>query len=176
MFRRTLLITVACVSFMALPNGAADETSEVAALQQSATADPAKVEFFEAKIRPVLIEHCYSCHSADAKDIKGGLLLDSRQGILVGGDSGAMLTPGNADASLVMEALRHEGLEMPPDQQLPDDVIADFAAWIRDGAADPRDSEVAEKKHAIDIEHGHYPLELHITQLKNFPLDCERCW
>ncbi len=154
MFRRTLLITVACVSFMALPNGAADETLEAAALQWASSADPAKVEFFEDRIRPVLIEHCYSCHSADANEVKGGLLLDSRQGILAGGDSGASLVPGNADASLVMEALRHEGLEMPPDQKLPDDVIADFAAWIRDGAADPRDGEVAGEKRTIDIKHG----------------------
>ena len=154
MFRWNQWITVACTSLVVLSAAAENEASNAAALQQAATADAAKVEFFEARIRPALVEHCYSCHSTDAKDVKGGLLLDSRQGILVGGDSGAALVPGNADASLMLEALRHEGLEMPPDRKLPDDVIADFAKWIRDGAADPRHGNVVENKRTIDIEQG----------------------
>ncbi|MEJ7593036.1 MAG: DUF1553 domain-containing protein [Planctomycetaceae bacterium] len=154
MFRWTQSITVICVSLVVLPVAGEDEVSTAAALQQEATADPAKVEFFEARIRPALVEHCYSCHSADARDVKGGLLLDSRPGILAGGDSGAAVVPGNPDASLLLEVLRHEGLEMPPDRKLPDGVIADFAAWIRDGAADPRLGKVAGNKRTIDIEQG----------------------
>ena len=155
MMRWTQLIAVAYAGLLVLPVIAADEASDgAAALQQSATADAAKVEFFEARIRPSLVEHCYSCHSAAAKDVKGGLLLDSREGILVGGDSGAALVPGNVEASLLLEALRHEGLEMPPDRKLPDSVIADFAAWIRDGAADPRHGKLAGNKRTIDIDQG----------------------
>lgn len=155
MFRWNQWITVACAVFVVLPVAAEDEAFTAAALQQAAaTADAAKVEFFEARIRPAFVEHCYSCHSTDAKEVKGGLLLDSRQGILVGGDSGAALVPGNADASLMLEALRHEGLEMPPDRKLPDDVIADFAVWIRDGAADPRHGSVVGNKRTIDIAQG----------------------
>ena len=81
-----------------------------------AMADP-KVEFFEAKIRPVLIEHCYSCHSTDAKNIRGGLLLDSRVATLDGGESGAAVVPGNPEESLLLSALKHESFEMPPDRE-----------------------------------------------------------
>ena len=154
MFRWTRLITVICASLVAFPVAGDDEALKAAALQQAATADPAKIEFFEARIRPALVEHCYSCHSTAAKDVKGGLLLDSRPGMLIGGDSGAALVPGNADASLLLKALRHEDLEMPPDRKLPDTVIADFAEWIRDGAADLRDGEVTANKRTIDIEQG----------------------
>lgn len=154
MIRWSQWITVAFVSLVVLPVAADDDASKAVALQQAATADAAKLEFFEARIRPALVDHCYSCHSTGAKEVKGGLLLDSRQGLLVGGDSGAALVPGNTDASLLLEALRHDGLEMPPDRKLPDNVIADFVAWIRDGAADPRHGKVVANKRTIDIEHG----------------------
>ncbi|HQX49136.1 MAG TPA: DUF1553 domain-containing protein [Planctomycetaceae bacterium] len=117
-------------------------------------ADGAKVGFFENRIRPVLVKHCYECHSAGAKEIKGGLLVDSRNGLIVGGDSGAAIVPGEPDESLLIQALRHESLEMPPDQKLADEVIADFSQWIRDGAADPRIAEVTHAKREIDVEQG----------------------
>lgn len=116
--------------------------------------DAARIEFFESRIRPVFVEHCYSCHAADAKDVKGGLLLDSRQGWQVGGDSGAALVPGEPDQSLLLDALKHGSLEMPPDRKLPANVISDFTKWIRDGAVDPRDGEVAKSKRVIDLEQG----------------------
>src|SRR5690606_38990052 len=77
-----------------------------------------QVEFFETKIRPVLVEHCYECHSADAKSVRGGLLLDSREGTRAGGDSGPAVVPGEPDASLLLEALRYESFEMPPSGKL----------------------------------------------------------
>src|SRR5687767_4213855 len=87
--------------------------------------DPAGVEFFEKKVRPVLVEQCYKCHSAEAeqnKKLKGGLLLDTRQGMLKGGDSEKpAVVPGNAEASLLVEAVRwkNEDLQMPPKKRLP---------------------------------------------------------
>ena len=93
--------------------------------------------FFESKIRPVLIEHCYECHAADSKIVRGGLLLDSRDSMRKGGDSGAAVVPNDPDNSLLLEALRHESFEMPPSERLPDSVIADFEKWIRNGAPDP---------------------------------------
>ncbi len=118
-------------------------------------ADEAKnIEFFESRIRPVLVEHCYSCHSADAKDVKGGLLLDSRQGVILGGDSGPALVPGDSRSSLILDAMRHESLEMPPDQRLPDSTIDDFSTWIQNGAIDPRSGDVVRKKTAIDLDKG----------------------
>lgn len=96
------------------------------------------LELFEKKIRPVLIEHCYECHAADSDDIGGNLLVDSRAGLLAGGDSGTALKPGKPAASLLLQAIEYDGLEMPPDEKLPDDVAADFRRWISLGAPDPR--------------------------------------
>ncbi|NBX29005.1 DUF1553 domain-containing protein [bacterium] len=114
-------------------------------------ADDAQHEFFERRIRPMLVEHCYSCHSAKAEGIKAGLNVDSRDGLLEGGDSGPAVVPGHSDQSLIMQALRHDGLEMPPAGKLPDDVIADFASWIDAGAVDPRKADNKAAKPRIDM-------------------------
>jgi hypothetical protein len=96
------------------------------------------IAFFESKIRPVLVRHCYECHSKQAESVEGGLLLDARAGLLAGGDSGPAILPGRGGESLLIEAIRYEGLEMPPAGKLPDRVIADFETWINRGAVDPR--------------------------------------
>ncbi|MEX0819247.1 MAG: PSD1 and planctomycete cytochrome C domain-containing protein [Pirellulaceae bacterium] len=101
-------------------------------------------DFFERKIRPVLVERCFKCHSEQGEGVKGGLLLDSREATRRGGDSGAAVVPGDRDASLLLSALRYESFEMPPDGKLPESVIADFETWIRTGAHDPRDTPTAE--------------------------------
>ena len=116
---------------------------------------PDQLAFFESKIRPVLIESCYECHSATATKIKGGLVLDSRAGVQKGGDTGPAVTPGDPDASLLVQALRHatEDLAMPPKKKLPPNVIADFEMWIRMGAPDPRATDTLaalKAKDAID--------------------------
>src|SRR5688572_805206 len=113
---------------------------EQASPQFAAAPTPDQLAFFEAKIRPVLVENCYECHSAGAKKIKGGLLLDSRVAVQAGGNTGPVITPGNPDASLLIEAIRHlsEDLAMPPENQLAPQVIADFETWIRMGAPDSR--------------------------------------
>src|SRR4051794_14612656 len=100
----------------------------------------AGTEFFEKKVRPVLAQHCYQCHSAQAKKLKGGLALDSRDGTRKGGETGPAVVPGKPDDSLLVKAVRytHEGLKMPPKGKLPDAVIADLEAWVKAGAADPR--------------------------------------
>ncbi len=94
------------------------------------------VEFFEAKVRPVLVARCYECHSAGAKKVRGGLRLDSRAKLLAGGDRGPAVVPGDPDKSLLLEALGYKNpdLQMPKDGKLPDAVIADLAAWVRMGA------------------------------------------
>src|SRR5437868_14592401 len=78
--------------------------------------DPAGVEFFEKRVRPLLVRHCYECHSSEAKKVKGGLLLDSRAAVLKGGRSGPVLVPGKPDQSLLIKAVRYhdEDLRMPP--------------------------------------------------------------
>lgn len=99
---------------------------------------PAQLEFFEKKIRPVLVKECYQCHSSQAEKLQGGLSLDSREGLLEGGDSGPAVKVGVAEKSLLIEALRHESFEMPPDKRLPDSIVKEFELWIRNGLADPR--------------------------------------
>ncbi len=121
-----------------------------------ASADKAGVDFFEAKIRPVLVQHCYECHSADANNVKGGLLLDTREATRQGGDSGAAVVLKNVDESLLIGALRHESFEMPPQGKLPDDVIADFVTWIEIGAPDPRDGEAVTDSIDFDAAVKHW--------------------
>src|SRR4029079_17686826 len=97
--------------------------------------DPKGIELFESKIRPVLVEHCYSCHSKAAAKLKGNLLLDTRDGVRKGGDNGPALVPSQPNKSLILKALRHaDDLRMPPKGKLADKVIADFEQWIARGA------------------------------------------
>lgn len=108
------------------------------------TPDPAAIEFFESKIRPVLAEHCYSCHSQKAEKIKGGLYLDTKEATLKGGDSGPSVVPGDPDKSLLIQAVRYkdENLQMPPKgKKLSDQQIADLETWVKMGAPDPRSGE-----------------------------------
>lgn len=111
--------------------------------------------FFETKIRPVLVEKCYSCHSAEAEKVKGGLLLDTREGIRRGGDAGPGVVPGEVKKSLLISALRYEDdLEMPPKEKLPPEVIADFEKWIASGAHDPREGSAGPLAGTINLEEG----------------------
>ena len=98
-----------------------------------------QIDFFEKKIRPVLVTHCYECHSSDAAELQGGLLLDSRDGLRRGGENGPALVPGDVEGSLLIDAIRHGSLPMPPDEKLPERTIADFVEWVRMGAPDPRE-------------------------------------
>ena len=123
------------------------------------------VEFFESKIRPVLVEKCAQCHAGTGK-IKGGLRLDSSTAIRAGGASGPMLGEGDpgkirADESLLLSALGHGGdvAAMPPDAKLPDRTIADFRRWVELGAPMPdfapaAGAEAAKPKPGIDFEAG----------------------
>jgi hypothetical protein len=107
--------------------------------QAAANAEDAKsIDWFEKKIRPVLVKHCYECHSASSKTLGGKLRLDYRDGLLTGGDSGPAVSLGKPDSSPLILALNYDGLEMPPSGKLPDSVIADFGKWIELGLPDPR--------------------------------------
>ena len=105
--------------------------------------DAAGLEFFENRIRPVLVEHCYKCHSAEAKSVKGALKLDTREDLLKGGTDGAVIVPGEPDRSSLIAAVRYEDkdLQMPPakngGKKLPDAVIADLERWVKMGAPYP---------------------------------------
>ena len=111
--------------------------------------------FFESKIRPALSQYCYECHSSDEK-IRGGLLLDSREGLLTGGDSGPAIVPGDPEGSLLFNSICWEDrdTQMPPKNKMPENVIADFRSWIAMGAPDPRIKASTTVKTAIDVEAG----------------------
>jgi hypothetical protein len=141
---RSLLHRLACIIALLATSSALGED-----------ATPEQLNFFEKKIRPVLVAHCYECHAANAKKLQGRLLVDSRAGLLAGGESGPAVVPRNVDESLLVSALRYDSFEMPPKGKLPDAVIADFERWIRDGAADSRQGgATAAKPPVIDIAAG----------------------
>ena len=115
---------------------------------------PEQLEFFEKKIRPVLVEHCYECHAAGSKIIQAGLRVDHRAGLLKGGDSGASIVPNEPERSAILKALRYEDAEMPPKGKLADSIIADFQAWIAMGAPDPRVADELPTARTIDLDEG----------------------
>src|SRR5205809_4291750 len=96
-------------------------------------------EFFEKKIRPVMVERCYECHSATAKKLKGKFRLDTKEDFEKGGDTGAAVTPGDPEKSLLIKAIRYkdEDLQMPPKQKLSDEQVHDFEQWVKMGAPYP---------------------------------------
>src|SRR5687768_12555125 len=108
-------------------------------LPGAAGADDAGLDFFESKVRPVLVERCYECHSNQSKKLKGGLKLDSREALLVGGDNGPAVVPGEPEKSRLIEAIRYQNvdLQMPPKGRLTDAQIADLTAWVKAGARWP---------------------------------------
>ena len=115
---------------------------------------PDGLEFFESKIRPVLAQDCYECHRSSGKK-KGGLALDYRRALLVGGDSGKVIVPGSPAESLLMKAIRHESedLKMPKARaKLEASVIADFEKWVRMGAPDPREAPATDAQVAADTD------------------------
>ncbi len=117
------------------------------AFATAALAEDSGVEFFEKKIRPVLVQHCYECHSAGAEKLGGGLLLDSRDGVRKGGDSGSIIESTKPEESLILKAIHYmdDSVQMPPTGKLPAAVIADFEAWVKQGAPDPRDQPAEAK-------------------------------
>ena len=111
-----------------------------------------QLAFFESRIRPVLVDSCYECHSHHAGRLRGGLAVDSRAGLAAGGDTGPAVVPGNLEESLLWEAVSYAGYEMPPDGPLPDAQIEDLRAWILMGAPDPRVPEVEPVRHRVSAE------------------------
>lgn len=104
--------------------------------------------FFENNIRPVLIEHCYECHSQNSKTLQANLLVDSPNALRSGGDSGPAVVPQKPEESTLIQALEYEHWQMPPAGKLPEATIENFRKWIRDGAFDPRPESTAPNRNA----------------------------
>ena len=146
--RPPLVAALTLLCFNLLPGGAM-----AAEAKNSPAPTRGQVEFFENKIRPILAERCYECHSAGAKKVKGGLLLDFRDGWMKGGDTGPAIVPGDPEHSLLIKAIRRtdEDLKMPPKNPLTAAQIADFAAWVKMGAPDPREKPVVAAGKGVDF-------------------------
>jgi hypothetical protein len=142
------LVLSCSLFFIAIPTKADDQTA---------------IDFFEKKIRPVLVKHCYSCHSSQAAQqdkLQANLHLDTRDGVQRGGDSGPALQLKDPNASLLISALRYDDLKMPPKQQLPAHVIVDFEKWIEIGAPDPREQTAnSPARKTSDSEDGHWSFQ-----------------
>jgi len=140
-------------------------------ISQTQAAEPsaADLEFFEKRVRPILVEHCYECHRGEKP--KGNLRLDSAAGWLAGGDSGAAIEPGKPDDSLLIHAIRHDGqsAEMPPSAKLPGEKIQTLEEWVTRGAPAPRapaGEAPSSAKREIDLVAGrqfwaYQPLKTH---------------
>ncbi len=112
-----------------------------------------QLTFFETKIRPLLIKHCYECHSSESDDLQGGLLVDSRPTLQRGGHSGPAIVPRDVEHSLLIRAIRYEpGLEMPPAEKLSIDEITDLEQWVQMGAPDPRSDATRFVRKRIDVD------------------------
>ncbi|QDT95426.1 PSD1 and planctomycete cytochrome C domain-containing protein [Gimesia aquarii] len=140
MRRLTTLIFAACwfitsAFFVVTPVWSAKKPSGKSV---HAKMDPKQRAFFENKIRPVLVKKCYSCHSSQAEELGGKLRMDTRDGMREGGESGPAFVEGRPNESLLIQALRYDGLEMPPNEPLPESVISDFVTWVKMGVPDPR--------------------------------------
>jgi hypothetical protein len=127
---------------------------------RTAEPDARAIDFFERRIRPVLVEKCYGCHSVQSGKQRGGLSLDSRAGLLTGGENGPALVPGKPAESLLLKAIRHEGeRKMPPKEKLPDAIIADLVRWIEMGAPDPRDGKATVQRSRGEESRTHWAFQ-----------------
>ena len=147
---RTREMQVTCLAWLCVLCAAASSPGA----EEPTSPPQEQLNFFESKIRPVLVEHCYECHAAGAKIVQGGLRVDHRDGLLKGGDSGAAIVPKQSEKSLLLSALRHEDLKMPPKRKLPDTVIKDFETWIAMGAPDPRTAHEPKSLRKMDLAEG----------------------
>lgn len=130
--RRLLILFTTLIVLLAIANN-----SNCVAKQVHSTKD---LEFFEKEVRPLLVQHCYQCHSEGAKRVEAKLWLDSREAHLRGGDSGAAIVPRDADASLLIESVRYESYEMPPTGQLAERDIETLVRWVNMGAPWPKEA------------------------------------
>ncbi|TWU22017.1 Planctomycete cytochrome C [Novipirellula galeiformis] len=139
--RRSLVaITLVLLGSMSPVNAAEDATAKQVDKSSEAKLSSEAVTFFESKVRPLLIQHCYECHSHEADAKEGELYLDSREGLRIGGTRGAAITPTDLSKSVLLQAVEYSDsdMQMPPEGKLDDAAIATLRQWIEMGAPDPR--------------------------------------
>lgn len=115
-----------------------------------------QLQFFEQKVRPLLVTQCYECHSSQSEKLNGGLQLDHRNGLLSGGDNGPAVVPGKPAESLLIKAIHYDesGMEMPPSGKLKPHEVELLEKWVAMGAPFPQAAAVTKERKVIDIEAG----------------------
>ena len=119
-------------------------------------ATPADLDFFEKRVQPLLVQRCFECHSAKAEKLKGGLLLDSREAILNGGDSGPAAVVGDVEKSLIVQAIRYdnENVQMSTAGKLPEAEVTVLTEWVRRGFPFPATNATKAIRRVIDVAEG----------------------
>jgi cytochrome c len=135
-------LKIVALSFSALSLAAAAILWQPTTVAAQATPAPNTVEFYNQRVQPILRENCYRCHGG--MNHRGGLSMATRAGLLRGGHDGAVIVPGNAEQSLLIHLVRHQGpaddpMPMPPKSKISDADIAVIAQWIQAGAVMPPD-------------------------------------
>ena len=148
-----------CVGVIFLGSGglwAGEELPVAREAPISREASEQQIRFFETKIRPLLADHCNDCHGPDEQESE--LRLDTLEGMLIGGNAGSSLIPGNPRGSLIVTAVtyRDNDLQMPPDEKLSDQQIADLSRWVEMGAPHPNRGNLKEirPRDEVDLEQG----------------------
>ena len=158
MMKVSFLLTVGfCLTCSAILT--ADETGAPRITADGQSISPQQVEFFEAKVRPILAEHCFKCHGT--KKQEAGLRLDSRAGIFRGTDTGPVVLPGNPEESALIDAIGHDAaIKMPPKSKLPLQAIDDLTRWVQMGApwpeSDKRAADGSERAHIAPNAKHHW--------------------
>lgn len=124
--------------------------------QEVAGTSAGDIEFFEKRVRPILVARCYECHASTSQKLRGGLFVDSREGLMQGGDTGPAVAPGKPDQSLFVEAIGYNSqqIEMPPAGKLPPSEIAVLVEWVRRGIPFPAKSTRAPIRRGVDLDEG----------------------
>ena len=134
---RKLFIVIGMLLIAIANMGETSAADEVAAVVEKPTFTVEQIEFFETQIRPLLVQHCYDCHSSDAKELQAGLYVDSREAMIKGGESGAAVVVGKPAESLLISAVKYDGTEMPPDRKLEQRQIDALTKWVEMGVPWP---------------------------------------
>jgi len=130
------------------------------------------LDFFEKRVRPILVARCYECHSAEAEKPRGEFFVDSRQALLDGGESGPGAMPGEPDKSRIVAAITYKDdiLQMPPDGKMPDEEIQLIAEWVRRGLPFLKTDAVAKARKQIDLEAGRKHWAFQPARMHDVPL------
>lgn len=146
------------LAFLALAMDARTLNAQTAAPSRDSTAEAARDDFFEKTVRPILVEHCVSCHGP--QKLRGGLRLDSAQGFDAGSENGAIAVPGNPGQSLLIQAVRHDGpVKMPPKRKLSEQSIAALTAWVEQGARWPAEAPATRSSSQRAAPHEHWAFQ-----------------